>query len=42
MGKDELAVGIVKAGYVDCVNELIKKAITLLSSGTQSASHVEL
>ena len=34
MGKDELAIGIVKAGYVDCVNELIKKAITLLSSGT--------
>jgi len=27
-------VGIVKAGYVDCVNEIIKKAMTLLSSGT--------
>ena len=42
MGKDELAVGIVKAGYVDCVSELIKKALTLLASGTQSASAIEL
>jgi hypothetical protein len=42
MGKDELAVGIVKAGYVDCVSELIKKALTLLASGTQSASASEL
>ena len=42
MSKDELAVGIVKAGYVDCVNELIKKAKILLSSGTQNASATEL
>jgi hypothetical protein len=34
MGKDELAVEIIKAGYVDCVNELIKKAMTMLASGT--------
>ena len=42
MSKDELAVGIIKAGYVDCVNELIKKAITMLASGTQTAAQVEL
>lgn len=38
MGKDELAIGIIKAGYVDCVSELIKKAMTLLASGTQTPS----
>lgn len=42
MGKDELAIGIIKAGYVDCVSDLIKKAMTLLASGTQTPSQQEL
>lgn len=30
MGKEEYAVGIIKGGYIDCVQQLITKAITLL------------